>query len=198
MCTQSCPTLCDTMDCSPAGSSVHGVSQARILEWVAISSSRGSSRSRDQTCIWFIVFFFNSFIFNWRIIALQYWFGFCHTSTWISHRCTYVRGFPDGASGKEPTCQCGRRERWGFDPGLGRSPGEGNGNPLQYSCLENPMDRGAWQATVHGVAKSCTRLKRLSPHIYMYICYLLQSPSLSSLSQTANFHWLPIWRGLLW
>ena len=43
-------------------------------------------------------------------------------------------------------------------PGLGRSPGEGNGNPLQYSCLENPMDRGAWRATVHGVAKSRTRL----------------------------------------
>ena len=42
--------------------------------------------------------------------------------------------------------------------GLGRSPGEGNGNPLQYSCLENPMDRGAWRATVHGVAKSGTRL----------------------------------------
>ena len=38
-------------------------------------------------------------------------------------------------------------------PGLGRSPGEGNGNPFQYSCLENPMDKGAWQATVHGVAK---------------------------------------------
>ena len=43
-------------------------------------------------------------------------------------------------------------------PGLGRSPGEGNGNPLQYSCLENPMDGGTWQATVHGVAKSWTRL----------------------------------------
>ena len=42
----------------------------------------------------------------------------------------------------------------GSIPGLGRSPGEGNGNPLQYSCLENPMDRGAWQAPVHGVAKS--------------------------------------------
>ena len=41
-------------------------------------------------------------------------------------------------------------------PGLGRSPGEGNGNPLQYSCLGNPMDRGAWQATIHGVAKGCT------------------------------------------
>ena len=43
-------------------------------------------------------------------------------------------------------------------PDLGRSPGEGNGNPLQYSCLENPMDRGSWQATVHGVAKSRTQL----------------------------------------
>ena len=44
----------------------------------------------------------------------------------------------------------------GSIPGLGRSPGEGNGNPLQYSCLENSMDRGAWWATVHGVAKSWT------------------------------------------
>ena len=43
-------------------------------------------------------------------------------------------------------------------PGSGRSPGEGNGNPLQYSCLKNPMDRGAWQATVHGTAKSPTQL----------------------------------------
>ena len=46
----------------------------------------------------------------------------------------------------------------GLIPGLGRSPGEGNGNPLQYSCLENPMDGGSWWATVHGVAKSRTRL----------------------------------------
>ena len=46
--------------------------------------------------------------------------------------------------------------------GSGRSPGEGNGNPLQYSCLENPMDRGAWGATVHGVTKSQTRLSILS------------------------------------
>ena len=50
----------------------------------------------------------------------------------------------------------------GLIPGLERYPGEGNGNPAQYSCLENPMDRGAWQATVHGVAKSQTQLKRLS------------------------------------
>ena len=53
----------------------------------------------------------------------------------------------------------------GLIPGSGRSPGGGHGNPLQYSCLENPMDRGAWQATVHGVAKSQTRLKRLSTHV---------------------------------
>ena len=55
----------------------------------------------------------------------------------------------------------------GSIPGLGRSPGEGNGNPLQYSCLENPMERGAWQATVHGVAKSQTRLNDFtSPCLY--------------------------------
>ena len=50
----------------------------------------------------------------------------------------------------------------GLMPGLGRSPGDGNGNPLQYSCLENPMDGGAWQATLHGVAKSWTRLSDLT------------------------------------
>ena len=50
----------------------------------------------------------------------------------------------------------------GSIPGLGRSPGEGNGNPVQYSCLENPIDRRTWQATVHGIAKHQTRLKQLS------------------------------------
>ena len=60
-----------------------------------------------------------------------------------------------GSDGKESACNVGDP---GSTPGSGRSPGEGNGNPLQYSCLENPMDRGAWWATVHGVAKSCTRL----------------------------------------
>ena len=67
-------------------------------------------------------------------------------------------GFPGGTSGKEPACQCRRRKRRGLIPGLGSSPGGGNGNPLQYSCLENPMDRGAWGAIVHRVEKSWTRL----------------------------------------
>ena len=67
-------------------------------------------------------------------------------------------GFPGGTSGKELACQRIRRERCGFNPWVGRAPGEGNGNPLQYYCPEKPMDRGTWQATVHSVAKSRTRL----------------------------------------
>ena len=62
---------------------------------------------------------------------------------------------PGGSDGKASAYNAGDL---GSIPGSGRSPGEGNGNPLQYSCLENPMDRGAWQAAVHGVAKSQTRL----------------------------------------
>ena len=57
----------------------------------------------------------------------------------------------------------------GSIPGLGRSPGGGHGTPLQYSCLKNPMDRGAWQATVPVFTKSQTRLKRLSTHIHVEV-----------------------------
>ena len=65
-------------------------------------------------------------------------------------------GFPSGTSGKEPACQCRRHKRHRFDPWVGRSPGGGHGNPLQYARLENPTDRGTWWATVHGVAESGT------------------------------------------
>ena len=64
-------------------------------------------------------------------------------------------GFPAGSDGKASACNAGDL---GSVPGLRRSPGEGNGTLLQYPCLENPMDRGAWWAAVHGVAKSRTRL----------------------------------------
>ena len=57
---------------------------------------------------------------------------------------------------KNPPANAGEVRDAGLIPGWGRSPGEVNGNPLEYSCLENPMDRGAWQATVHGVTKSWT------------------------------------------
>ena len=63
-----------------------------------------------------------------------------------------------GASGKEPICPCRRQTDTGLIPELGRSPGGGNGNPLQYSCLESPMDRGAWWAIVHRVTKNWTQL----------------------------------------
>ena len=65
---------------------------------------------------------------------------------------------PDGAVVKNPSANAGDTRGAGSVTGLGRSSGEGNGNPLQYYCLENAMDRGAWWATVHGVAKSQTRL----------------------------------------
>ena len=85
----------------------------------------------------------------------------------------YTWGFPGGTSGKEPTCQCRRHRDMGSILGLGRCPGRGHGTPLQYSCLENPMDRGVWWSTVHGVAKSQTWLKKLStPTQEVYILSL--------------------------
>ena len=74
---------------------------------------------------------------------------------------TDPRGFPSGSAVKEFTCSAGDK---GSIPGLGRSPGEGNGNFLQYSCLENPVDTGAWQATVHGVTKELDMTERLNNH----------------------------------
>ena len=71
-------------------------------------------------------------------------------------------GFPGGSVVKNPSANAGDVWDVGLMPGSGRSPREGNGNPLQYSLLENPMDRGAWQATVHGIAKGWT--EPLSTH----------------------------------
>ena len=72
---------------------------------------------------------------------------------------------------KNPPCNAGDTRDAGFIPKWGRSPGGGNGNPLQYFCLENLMDRGAWQAIVHGVTKSWTRL---STHTCTYRVFHLQ------------------------
>ena len=75
-----------------------------------------------------------------------------------SMHANMLMGFPGGSASKEPL---------GSIPGLGRSPGKGNGNTPQYSCLGNPMDRGAWQATVHGVTKRWTQL---SAHAHTQTC----------------------------
>ena len=116
---QSCLTLCDPMNCSLPGSCVHGILQARRLEWVAMPFSRGPSRTRDQTYVSYV-----SYIGTWVLSQIVKMVKNCHI-----------------------------RLR---DLGLicrSRSPGDRHGNPLQYSCLENCMDREAWWATVHGLER---------------------------------------------
>ena len=80
----------------------------------------------------------------------------------------YVRGFPGSAVVKNPPVNAGDTRDAGLIPGLQRSPG-GNGNPLQYSCLGNSMNKGAWWATVHGVAKSWTQLSTLIYFLALWI-----------------------------
>ena len=78
-------------------------------------------------------------------------------------------GFPGATSGKEPACQCRQMVRdMHLIPGSGRSPRGGHSSPLQYSWLENIMDRGSWKAAVHRVSQSRTQLKQLSTHTYVY------------------------------
>ena len=89
----------------------------------------------------------------------------------LASRSTTILSFPGGSDGKASACNAGDR---GSIPGLGRSPGEGHGNPLQYCCLENPRDGGAWWAAIYGVAQSRTRLMWLSSssrplHMFFFI-----------------------------
>jgi len=156
----------------PTRCSIHGILQARILEWVAMSSFR-SSQLRGRTCISYIScigrqvpgrFFTTST--TWEalknVIDIVKLPSGCWANLYFYHQHELL---PNGScrrenikvwslliicerlpwwlSGKESSCQC---RRCGLIPRLGRSSGEGNGYPLQYACLENPMDRGAWQA----------------------------------------------------
>ena len=82
---------------------------------------------------------------------------------WPLSMIMFASGFPGGSDGKESACNAGVLA---LIPGLGRFPGGGNGYPLQYSCLESPMDRGAWRAAIHGVTKSCTWLSN-----FLYVCF---------------------------
>ena len=139
--TKSCPTLYNPTNCSPPGSSV----QARTLEGAAISSSSGSTQPRDQTSIS-------------CVCCIGRWI-FYHSATWEAAkkpaRCLL---FTRGKTASR---------RYHFIPtrlvitkktitSASKNVGEGDGISLQYSCLENLMDKGAWQATVHGITKSWT------------------------------------------
>ena len=87
----------------------------------------------------------------------------CHGAT--KPMTTTTEGFPGGSTDKESAYNA---RNMGLIPGLGRSSGEGNGNPLQHACLGNPTDRGTWKATVHRVAKSQTRLSYYTTTVCYY------------------------------
>ena len=91
-------------------------------------------------------------------------------------------GFPGGSNGKESACHAGNL---GSVPGSGRSPGEGNGNPFQYSCLENSMDREAWQDTARGVANSWIRMSEQHFEFFtiMFSWLLIDMPNVTNSQQ---------------
>ena len=151
----SCPTLCDPMDCSLPCSSIHGVFQARVLEWVAISFSIYQRYHLKERLTWELFLgrqgnLHESMVHDSQLsnsgseaetfTGEKNWY-FCLQGqgnlTWKS----YLRNFPGGSDGKASAYNAGDL---GSIPGLGRSSGEGNGNPRQYSCLESPMGRGPW------------------------------------------------------
>ena len=94
---------------------------------------------------------------NFKIVIQNSQIKYKRNSNNSTFECT--RGLPGSSAGKESSCNAGDL---GLIPGLGRSPAEGNSYPLQYSCLGNSMNRGAWKATVHGVTKSCDMTESLS------------------------------------
>ena len=113
--TQSCLTLCDPMDRSPPGSSVHGVLQAKILEWIAISFSRGSYWPRDRTWVSCIA---GRLFTVWATReALRSWAG--PENSWLYNNPQIYSTAIDGASGKEPAYQCWRQR---FHPWVGKIP----------------------------------------------------------------------------
>ena len=118
-----------------------------------------SSFGRNKLVIYFSVSLLSDswICFSTLLCLCHIWHFFLNSELlWQqSLRLTFFKPRAGGSEVKASACNVGDP---GSIPGLGRSPGEGNGNPLQYSCLENPMDGGAWWATVHGVAKSRTGL----------------------------------------
>ena len=127
--TRSCPTLCNPIDCSLPGSSVHGILQKRKLEWVAISSSRGSSQPRDQTrvsCASYFGVFRQPFSglpsprTGVRATARELirWISQGTVDYWKSEHYQ----LPRWLSGEEPACQCRRCRKWQFNPWVGKIP----------------------------------------------------------------------------
>ena len=149
---QSCPTLCNPINGSPPGSPVPGILQARTLEWVAISFSNAwkwKVKVKSLSHVWL-------FITSWTA-AYQAppSMGFSRQEYWSG---VPLPSLQVALVVKNPPANVGDATDTDLIPESGNSRGVGNGNPLQCSCLENPMDRGACRATVHGVTQSRTRL----------------------------------------
>ena len=176
--TQSCPTLSDPMDCSPPGSSVLGIFQARVLEWGPIAFSEIYTYQNLKTKTDIRIKEIKEYMHKWKKFELEEYillkYPYYQKPSIESVQCLskfqrhFLRKYkntpkihmvlqktlnslPGSPSGKKSTWNAGNPSSI---PGLGRFPGEENGNPLQYSCLENSMDSESWWATVHGVTKS--------------------------------------------
>ena len=145
---QLCPTLCDPIDCSPPGSPVPGILQARTLEWVAISLSNAGKWKVKVKSLSHVGLFATPWTAAYQappsmgFSRQEYWSGVPLPSPLLSVIGVQTEnGFPGSSDGKAFDYNAGDP---GLIPGSGRSSGEGNGNPLQYSCLENLMDLGPW------------------------------------------------------
>ena len=187
---QSCLTLCDPMDCSLPGSSVHGIPRARKLEWVAIPFSRGSSRHMDWTQV--------------SHIAGRFF------TVWAT-REAHFRDIEQ--KGKINTRSSTSSLRIKISHALGRSPGEGKGYPLQYSGLENSMNRGLYSPL--GCKESdTTEWLSFSFSLWSWACFpfgywrfltemtrperlISWSVSMHPPQGSWNFLWLPWWWHLL-
>ena len=151
---QLCSTHCDPVDCSLPVSSVHRILQARLSEWVAMSS-RGSSQIQGS---------------NSCLLGLLHWPVGClplappprkpENSLISPQNINCIFSIWPSSSTLDTSL-----ENWNKNISIG----EGNGNPLQYSCPENPMDRGAWWATVHEIAKSQAWLSNTHTHTHTHM-----------------------------
>ena len=162
---QLCSILCHSMDSSPTGSSVHELFQERILEWVAMPFSKGSSPPRDRIHVSYP-----------HLLCLLHWQpGSVHQhhlgNPVLMAFLFKLLGFPGSSVVKNPPTSAGDAGDSGSIPGSGRSPGGGNSSPLQYSCLGNPILEGyspqgrkESDATEH----ICTHLNLHPKHLNSY------------------------------
>ena len=162
---QSCPTLCNFIDGSPPGSPIPGILQARTLEWVAISFSsawKWKVKVKSLSRVWLLETSWTAAYqapTSMGFSRQEYWSGLPLPSPKMVYRYIQNNFSQNFSIYFVENSKLFLKYIWKIKT---FPLGEGNGSPLQCSCLENPRDGGAWWAAVYGVAQSRTRLKRLS------------------------------------